>query len=238
MQQKILCCMSNHTDVVDTNRESEMFNQKFIRILCISIGVLLLSTTTPLNSNASSLNDKDFQILAIVLSNLGPGLSFSYRFSENLWLSLEGQTLAGDMSEDSNDGLATEKSGFDSQSSYLNIRYYLASVDGLFFQTGLINRDWEAKKEIYSKQNGERKAVYRVDYPEDGYNLGIGKNWTFNSGLTTSVTFVRLITGEPSINYELGNNWECKSACQADFESDVNKYSPKNVLFLSVGYSF
>ena len=230
--------MSNHADGMDTNRKREMINQISTRILCTSIGVLLLSTTTPLNSNASSLNDKDFQIQAIVLSNLGPGLSFSYRFSENLWLSLEGQTLAGDMSEDSNDGLATEKSGFDSQSSYLNIRYYLASVDGLFFQTGLINRDWEAKKEIYSKQNGERKAVYRVDYPEDGYNLGIGKNWTFNSGLTTSVTFVRLITGEPSINYELGNNWECKSACQADFESDVNKYSPKNVLFLSVGYSF
>jgi hypothetical protein len=230
--------MSNHSDAIDTNRNREMISQKSIKILCTSIGVLLFCTATPPNSNASSLNDKDFQIQAIVLSNLGPGLSFSYQFSKNLWLNLEGQSLSGDMSEDSNDGLATEKSGFDSQTSYLNIRYYLASVDGLFFQTGLVNRNWEAKKEIYSKQNGERKAVYRVDYPEDGYNLGIGKNWTFNSGLTTSITFVRLITGEPSINYELGNDWECNSACQSDFESDVNKYSPENVLFLSVGYSF
>ena len=215
-----------------------MISQKFIKILCTSIGVLLFCTVTPLNSNASSLNDKDFQSQAIVLSNLGPGLSFSYQFIKHLWLSLEGQSLSGDMSEDSNDGSATEKSGFDSQTSYLNIRYYLVSVDGLFFQTGLVNRNWEAKKEIYSKQNGERKAVYRVDYPEDGYNLGIGKNWIFNSGLTTSINLVRLITSEPSINYEIGNNWECNSACQADFESDVNKYSPKYVIFLNVGYIF
>ena len=52
------------------------------------------------------------------------------------------------------------------------------------------------------------------------------------------MSFVRLITDEPSIDYELGYDWECNSACQADFESDVNKYSPKNVLFLNVGYSF
>ena len=215
-----------------------MINRISIRILCISIGVLLFSTTTPSNSNASSLNDKDFQIQVIVLSNLGPGLSFGYKFSENLWLNLEGQSLAGDMSEDSNDSSTTEKSEFDSQTSYLNIRYYLASVEGFFFQTGLVNRNWEAKKKINSSGSGERKAVYKVDYPEDGYNLGIGKNWTFNSGLTTSINFVRLVTGEPSINYELGNDSECNSACQADFESDVNKYSPKNVLFLNVGYIF
>ena len=215
-----------------------MINRISIRILCISIGVLLFSTTTPSNSNASSLNDKDFQIQVIVLSNLGPGLSFGYKFSENLWLNLEGQSLAGDMSEDSNDSSTIEKSEFDSQTSYLNIRYYLASVEGFFFQTGLVNRNWEAKKKINSSGSGERKAVYKVDYPEDGYNLGIGKNWTFNSGLTTSINFVRLVTGEPSINYELGNDSECNSACQADFESDVNKYSPKNVLFLNVGYIF
>ena len=215
-----------------------MINRISIRILCISIGVLLFSTTTPSNSNASSLNDKDFQIQVIVLSNLGPGLSFGYKFSENLWLNLEGQSLAGDMSEDSNDSSTTEKSEFDCQTSYLNIRYYLASVEGFFFQTGLVNRDWEAKKEINSSGSGERKAVYKVDYPEDGYNLGIGKNWTFNSGLTTSINFVRLVTGEPSINYELGNDSKCNSACQADFESDVNKYSPKYVIFLNVGYIF
>ena len=223
---------------MDTSRAREMINRISIRILCISIGVILFSTTTPSNSNASSLNDKDFQIQVIVLSNLGPGLSFGYKFSENLWLNLEGQSLAGDMSEDSNDSSTTEKSEFDSQTSYLNIRYYLASVEGFFFQTGLVNRNWEAKKKINSSGSGERKAVYKVDYPEDGYNLGIGKNWTFNSGLTTSINFVRLVTGEPSINYELGNDSECNSACQADFESDVNKYSPKNVLFLNVGYIF
>ena len=80
--------------------------------------------------------------------------------------------------------------------------------------------------------------MYRVDYPASGYNLGVSKSWIFSSGLTTSVSFVRLITDEPSIDYELENDWECNSACQADFESDVNKYSPKNVLFLNVGYSF
>ena len=112
-----------------------MINRISIRILCISIGVLLFSTTTPSNSNASSSNDKDFQIQVIVLSNLGPGLSFGYKFSENLWLNLEGQSLAGDMSEDSNDSSTTEKSEFDSQTSYLNIRYYLASVEVFFFQT-------------------------------------------------------------------------------------------------------
>ena len=231
--------MNDHTNVVETIRIREMNSRMLIRALSISIGVLFFSTTIPSNSNASSLNDKNAQIQVVVLSNLGPGLSFSYRFSENLWLNLEGQSLSGNMSEDSSDGSTTEKSGFDSQTSYLNIRYYLAALaDSVFFQTGLVNRDWEAKKEIDSSGSGERKAVYRVDYPEDGYNLGIGKNWIFNSGLTTSINLVRLITGEPSINYELGNNWECNSACQADFESDVNKYSPKYVIFLNVGYIF
>jgi hypothetical protein len=220
-------------------RTGEMTNQISIRILSICIGFLFCSTTVPSITNASSLNDKDFQIQAIVLSNLGPGLSFSYKFRENLWFNLEGQSLSRDMSKNSDNGLTREESGFDIQTTYFNLRYYSTSViDGLFFQTGLINRNWEAKKEIYSRQNSEKKAVYRVDYPNNGYNLGIGKNWIFSNGLTTSLNFVRLITNELSINYELQGDWECNSACQSDFESDVNKYSPKNILFLNVGYSF
>ena len=210
-----------------------------MKLLRISIGLLLFSISIASDATASSLNDKDFQIQAIVLSNLGPGLSLSYKFTDNFWLNLEGQSLSGDMSENSDDGLTSEESGFASQTTFLNLRYYLPiAIDGLFAQIGLVNRNWEAKKEIYSKQNGQRKAVYRVDYPESGYNLGIGKNWIFSSGLTTSVSLVRLLTDEPTINYELGNDWECNSACQADFESDVNKYSPKNILFLNIGYSF
>ena len=230
--------MSSHTNVADTNRTREMIHQISVRLLGIIIGVLLFSTTLTSNTTASSLNDKDFQIQAIVLSNLGPGLGFSYKFTDNFWLNLEAQSLSGDMSENSDDGLTREESGFDSQTTFLNLRYYPAAIDGLFAQIGVVNRNWEVKKEIYSKQNGQRKAAYRVDYPASGYNLGVGKSWIFSSGLTTSVSFVRLITDEPSIDYELGYDWECNSACQADFESDVNKYSPKNVLFLNVGYSF
>ena len=66
--------MSNHTNVMDTNRTREMIHQISVRLLSISIGVLLFSTTLASNATASSLNDKDFQIQAIALSNLGPGL--------------------------------------------------------------------------------------------------------------------------------------------------------------------
>ena len=192
-----MCCTSNHTVVVDTNRTREMIHQISVRLLSISIGVLLFSTTLASNATVSSLNDKDFQIQSIVLSNLGPGLGFSYKFTDNFWFNLEAQSLSRDMSENSDDGLTREESGFDSQTTFLNLRYYPAAIDGLFAQIGLVNRNWEAKKEIYSKQNGQRKAVYRVEYPTSGYNLGVGKSWIFSSGLTTSVSFVRLITDEP-----------------------------------------
>ena len=100
--------MSNHTNVMDTNRTREMIHQISVRLLSISIGVLLFSTTRASNATASSLNDKDFQIQAIALSNLGPGLGFSYKFTDNFWLNLEAQSLSGDMSENSDDGLTLE----------------------------------------------------------------------------------------------------------------------------------
>ena len=159
-----MCCTSNHTNVVDTNRTRETIHQISVRLLSIIIGVLLFSATLASNATALSLNDKDFQIQAIVLSNLGPGLGFSYKFTDNFWFNLEAQSLSGDMSENSDDGLTREESGFDSQTTSLNLRYYLpAAIDGLFAQIGVVNRNWEAKKEIYSKQNGQRKAVYRVE---------------------------------------------------------------------------
>ena len=111
--------MSSHTNVADTNRTREMIHQISVRLLGIIIGVLLLSTTLTSNTIASSLNDKDFQIQAIVLSNLGPGLSFSYKFTDNFWFNLEAQSLSGDMSENSDDGLTREESGFDSQTTFL-----------------------------------------------------------------------------------------------------------------------
>ena len=123
-----MCCTSNHKVVVDTNRTREMIHQISVRLLSISIGVLLFSTTLASNATVSSLNDKDFQIQAIVLSNLGPGLGFSYKFTDNFWFNLEAQSLSGDMSENSDDGLTREESGFDSQTTFLNLRYYLSLI--------------------------------------------------------------------------------------------------------------
>ena len=110
-----------------------MTHQISVRLLSIIIGILLFSTTIASNATASSLNDKDFQIQAVVLSNLGPGLDFSYKFRDNFWFNLGAQSLSGDMSESSDDGLTREESGFDSQTTFLNLRYYLpAAIDGLF----------------------------------------------------------------------------------------------------------
>ena len=80
---------------MDTNRTREMMHQKSLRLLSIIIGVLLFSTTLASNATTSSFTDKDFQIQAIVFSSLGPGLGFSYKFTDNFWFNLEAQSLWG-----------------------------------------------------------------------------------------------------------------------------------------------
>ena len=111
-------------------------------------------------------------------------------------------------------------------------------MDELSFQTGLIYRDWEVKTLIVDNSNEQRKGVYRVIYPENGYNFGLGFNWFYTNGLFSSLNFVKIITNEPSVEYELEGDYECNLSCQEDFEEKVDKYSPTNLLFLNIGFSF
>ena len=75
-------------------------------------------------------------------------------------------------------------------------------------------------------------------YPENGYNFGLGLNWFYTNGLFSSLNFVKIITNEPSVEYELEEDYECNLSCQEDFEAKVDKYSPTNLLFLNIGFSF
>ena len=90
------------------------------------------------------------------------------------------------------------------------MRYYLTDIlDELSFQTGLIYRDWEAKSLIIDNSNEQRKGVYTVMYPENGYNFGLGLNWFYTNDLFSSLNFVKIITYEPSVEYELEGDYEC-----------------------------
>ena len=189
--------------------------------------------------NKNILNKTNFQIQAIILSNLGSGVGLSYKLNNNLWFSLEQQTSKGTMSRNTNGNSNREDSDFDTRTVYANLRYYLTDIlDELSFQTGLIYRDWEAKSLIIDNSNEQRKGVYTVMYPENGYNFGLGLNWFYTNGLFSSLNFVKIITNEPSVEYELEGDYECNLSCQEDFEAKVDKYSPTNLLFLNIGFSF
>ena len=143
------------------------------------------------------------------------------------------------MSRNTNDNSNREDLDFDIRTVYANLSYYLTDIlDKLSFQTGLIYRDWEAKSLIIDNSNEQRKGVYRVMYPENGYNFGLGLNWFYTNGLFSSLNFVKIISNEPSVDYELEGNYECNISCQEDFEAKVDKYSPTNLLFLNIGFSF
>ncbi len=38
-------------------------------------------------------------------------------------------------------------------------------------------------------------------------------------GLFSSLNFLKIITNEPSVEYELEGNYECNISCQEDFEA-------------------
>ena len=44
-------------------------------------------------TNKNILNKTNFQIQAIIISNLGSGLGLSYKLNNNLWFNLEQRTL-------------------------------------------------------------------------------------------------------------------------------------------------
>ena len=75
-------------------------------------------------------------------------------------------------------------------------------------------------------------------YPENGYNFGLGLYWFYTNGLFNSLNFVKIISKEPLVDYELEGNYECNISCQEDFEAKVDKYSPTNLLLLNIGFSF
>ena len=70
----------------------------------------------------------NFQIQAIILSNLGSGLGLSYKLNNNLWFSLEQQTEKGTMSRNTNGNSNREDSDFDTRTVYANLRYYLTEI--------------------------------------------------------------------------------------------------------------
>ena len=220
------------------DHKNKMF-QIMIKILVFMYILIFYSNKVFSKTNKNILNKTNFQIQAIILSNLGSGLGLSYKLKNNLWFNLEQQTIKGTMSRNTNGNSNREDSDFDTRTVYANLRYYLTDIlDELSFQTGLIYRDWEAKSLIIDNSNDQRKGVYTVMYPENGYNFGLGLNWFYTNGLFSSLNFVKIITNEPSVDYELEGNYECNLSCQEDFEAKVDKYSPTNLFFFNFGFSF
>ncbi len=220
------------------DQKNKMF-QIMIKILVCMYILIFYSNNVFSETNKNILNKTNFQIQAIILSNLGSGLGLSYKLKNNLWFNLEQQTIKGTMSRNTNGNSNREDSDFDTRTVYANLRYYLTDIlDELSFQTGLIYRDWEAKSLIIDNSNDQRKGVYTVMYPENGYNFGLGLNWFYTNGLFSSLNFVKIISDEPSVDYELEGNYECNLSCQEDFEAKVDKYSPTNLFFFNFGFSF
>ena len=218
------------------NKEREYSIMKIIFIIFILISV---SFNISANEDNSLLRNKSFQIQAIVYSSLGTGLSLSYRIKKNIWLNFDTQSLSGTMSIDSNDGLTREDADYEFQTKYFNVRNYLTHIiNNLFFQYGIVSKNWDTKSIIKSNENSQRKAVYKTNYPTSGMNFGVGMNWIFYNGLSSGLYLVSIISEEPSFTYELEEDWECPSSCQSNYESNVKKYTPNNSFYLNFGYNF
>ena len=218
------------------NEEREYRIMKIIIIIFILISV---SFNTSANEDNSLLRNKSFQIQAIVYSSLGTGLSLSYRINKNIWLNFDTQSLSGTMSIDSNDGLTREDADYEFQTKYFNVRNYLTHIiNNLFFQYGIVSKNWDTKSIIKSNENSQRKAVYKTNYPTSGMNFGVGMNWIFYNGLSSGLYLVSIISEEPSFTYELEEDSECSSSCQSNYESNVKKYTPNNSFYLNIGYNF
>jgi len=210
-----------------------------MKIFIIIFILISFSYNILANEENSLSRNRTFQIQAIVYSSLGSGLSFSYRLSNNIWLNFDTQSLSGNMSIDSDDGLTREDAEYEFHTKYLNVRNYLIHIlNGLYIQYGIVSRNWETKSIINSNENSSKKAVYKTNYPTNGINFGVGMNWFFSNSLSSGLKLVRIISKEPSFTYELEENWECSSSCQTDYESNVKKYTPSNSFYLNFGYSF
>jgi len=210
-----------------------------MKILFKLIILILFSFDIFANEDINLTRKKRFQIQAIVYSSLGTGLSLSYRFKKNIWFNFDTQTLYGTMSIDSNDGLTREDADYKFQTNFINLRTYFTDIfNDLFIQYGILSRNWDTKSSIRSKENSQIKAVYKTNYPSEGINFGVGNNWVFGSGISAGLYILRIISEEPSFEYELDEDWECSDSCQSDYEANVKKYTPTNSFYLTIGYNF
>ena len=212
---------------------------KIVRIIIFCFVPLLFPKSVWSIENSSSLNNKTYQIQTIVLSSLGSGLSLSYKFKNNIWLNLDTQSTSGTMSRNSSDGLTREDVDYDFQTTYLNGRYYFDKIfNNLFIQTGIFSRNWDTKSVTKNNENNQKRAVYKTNYPSNGFNFGIGKNWVSTNGFSAGLYFVRIISSEPSFTYDLEEGWKCEISCQSDYEGTVQRYTPTNSVYLNIGYNF
>ena len=212
---------------------------KIVRIIIFCFVPLLFPKSVWSIENSSSLNNKTYQIQTIVLSSLGSGLSLSYKFKNNIWLNLDTQSTSGTMSRNSSDGLTREDVDYDFQTTYLNGRYYFDKIfNNLFIQTGILSRNWDTKSVTKNNENNQKRAVYTTNYPRNGFNFGIGKNWVSNNGVSAGLYFVRIISSKPSFTYDLEEDWKCEISCKSDYEGTVQRYTPTNSVYLNIGYNF
>ena len=212
---------------------------KIVRIIIYCFVPLLFPKSVWSIENSSSLNNKTYQIQTIVLSSLGSGLSLSYKFKNNIWLNLDTQSTSGTMSRNSSDGLTREDVDYDFQTTYLNGRYYFDKIfNNLFIQTGILSRNWDTKSVTKNNENNQKRAVYTTNYPRNGFNFGIGKNWVSTNGFSTGLYFVRIISSKPSFTYDLEEDWKCEISCKSDYEGTVQRYTPTNSVYLNIGYNF
>ena len=212
---------------------------KIVRIIIFCFVPLLFPKSVWSIENNSSLNNKTYQIQTIVLSSLGSGLSLSYKFKNNIWLNLDTQSTSGTMSRNSSDEVTREELDYDLQTTYLNGRYYFDKIfNNLFIQTGILSRNWDTKSVTKNNENNQKRAVYTTNYPRNGFNFGIGKNWVSTNGFSAGLYFVRIISSKPSFRYDLEDGWQCEISCKSDYEGNVQRYTPTNSVYLNIGYNF
>ena len=83
------------------DHKSIMF-QIIIKILLFLYVLIFFSNNVFSKTNKNIINKTNFQIQAIIISNLGSGLGLSYKLKNNLWFNLEQQTKKGTMSRNTN----------------------------------------------------------------------------------------------------------------------------------------
>ena len=216
-----------------------MNEKKFRKILIIVLIQIVFSFNIFANQDPHNSKTNIYQIYVIVFSSLGTGLSLSYKFKENLWLNYTKQSLSGTMSIDSKDRLNREEADYEFHTQFLNFRNYLTYfIKNMFFQYGVIHRRWDTKTVIKSNKNSQNQAIYSTNYPANGINFGVGMNWTLEHAIIIELSLVSLISKDPEFNYEIEEEWECSELCRSDYENNIKKYSPKNSIYLNLGYTF